>query len=392
MRPQRRIDTAERRARLGVRHHLGAPAADAVTVADDLVGLHATDPPSVYLAARARVAGLRPRDLERALYDDRRLARVLAMRRTMFVVPTPLVPVVHAATTRALASRERARTVRMLEEAGIAEDADRWLSRVEAETLAALEARGEATAVELSGDVPELREKIAVGQGKKWAGRVGVSTRVLFLLANEARVVRGRPLGSWVSSQYRWAPLRSWLGVDPEALPTGEARVELARRWLAAFGPATPDDLRWWTGWTVAQTRAALGALETVPVTLDGTDGVVLADDVDPVPGPPPWVALLPPLDPTVMGWTRRDWYLGPHRPALFDRNGNAGPTVWNDGRVVGGWAQRPTGEVVVRLLEDVGGEAARRIDDEAARVQAWLDGVRVIPRFRTPLERDLAG
>jgi len=92
------------------------------------------------------------------------------------------------------------------------------------------------------------------------------------------------------------------------------------------------------------------------------------------------------------MGWARRDWFLGPHRAALFDRNGNAGPTAWWNGRVVGGWAQRPDGEVVVRLLEDPGEEAARALRDAAGEVGAWLGQVRVVPRFRTPLEAELAG
>jgi hypothetical protein len=102
-------------------------------------------------------------------------------------------------------------------------------------------------------------------------------------------------------------------------------------------------------------------------------------------------VALLPALDPTVMGWTGRAWYLGEHGPALFDRSGNAGPTVWADGRIVGGWAQREDGKVVHRLLEDVGAEASSAIADEAARLTEWLTPVRVKPRFRTPLERELA-
>ena len=55
-------------------------------------------------------------------------------------------------------------------------------------------------------------------------------------------------------------------------------------------------------------------------------------------------VALLPTLDPTTMGWTARDWYLGEHRAQLFDSAGNAGATVWWRGRVVGGWAARPDG------------------------------------------------
>jgi hypothetical protein len=92
------------------------------------------------------------------------------------------------------------------------------------------------------------------------------------------------------------------------------------------------------------------------------------------------------------MGWQQREWYLGGHGPAVFDRNGNAGPTVWADGRVIGGWSQRRTGEVVFRLLEDVGSDVAAAVGAEAARLEAWLGDVRVTPRFPTPLQRELLG
>ncbi len=93
------------------------------------------------------------------------------------------------------------------------------------------------------------------------------------------------------------------------------------------------------------------------------------------------------------MGWQERAWYLGEHRASCFDRSGNIGPTVWCDGRIVGVWAQRKaSGEVVVRRLEDVGAEAASAIGAEAARLQDWIGDVRVTPRFRTPLERELSG
>jgi hypothetical protein len=101
-----------------------------------------------------------------------------------------------------------------------------------------------------------------------------------------------------------------------------------------------------------------------------------------------PWVALLPALDPTTMGWLERGWYLGPHRGQLFDSSGNAGPTAWCDGRIVGGWRQTDTGEVLVDLLEDVGREAEHALEAEAARLSAWLGGVRVLPRFPSPLSR----
>jgi hypothetical protein len=90
------------------------------------------------------------------------------------------------------------------------------------------------------------------------------------------------------------------------------------------------------------------------------------------------------------MAWADRDFYLGAHRAALFDQNGNAGPAIWLDGRIVGGWAQRATGEVVTRLFEDVGKERAMTIAEEAAAVERWLGSSRVIPRFRTQTEQKL--
>jgi hypothetical protein len=393
--PLRSISVEERRARLARRHHLagGFQATDVADVATDLVGLHSTDPASVYLAARARCvdgAGDVPA-VERALYDERTVVRMLGMRRTMFVEPVELVPVVHAACTRDITVKERRKLVAFLESGGTAADGEAWLRRVERATLDALAARGEAFAGELSSDVPELGEKIQVGGGTKWATSVGASSRVLLVLAAAGHVVRGRPRGSWISSQYQWAPVEKWFTGGVDGLDTGPARVELARRWLGAFGPGTAADIKWWTGWTMGEVKRALAAIDPVEVDLGGTSGLVLRDDVEPEPSPDPWVALLPALDPTVMGWTGRSWYLGDHGPALFDRSGNPGPTVWCDGRIVGGWAQREGGEVVFRLLEDVGSAATAAIEAEADRLGAWFGGVRVTPRFRTPLERELS-
>jgi hypothetical protein len=355
------------------------------------VVLHATDPATIVLSVGARVDGDPIAAIERALYDDRSLVRIMGMRRTLFVVPSDIAPVVHGAATRAVAIAERKRLVRFIEEGGIARDGAKWLGAVEKRTLAALARRGEATATELRTDVPELGEQLHMGAGTKWEGTFSISTRVLWLLAMDAHIVRGRPRGSWLSTQYRWAAMDRWLGRRIDGEPTEPAQVELARRWLAAFGPGTVADLRWWTGWTAREVARALAALDTVAVDLDGAPGLVLAGDEDPVSSPRPWAALLPALDPTVMGWTGRDWYLGEHKAALFDRSGNAGPTVWWDGRVVGGWGQRATGEVVVRVLDDIGSAGRNAVQAAAVRLDAQLARTRVTPRFRTPLERELA-
>jgi len=390
----RRVGAEQRRARLALRHHLAAEArAGSVDeVARDLVAVHSTDAASVYLGAWARMSEVAVGTVEKVLYEERSLVRMLGMRRTVFVVPAELAPVVQAACTRTIAVAERKKLVQFLAESGIAEDASEWLRGAEEATLRALADRGEALAVELSADVPQLREQILVGAGTRWEGRVNASTRVLFLLAADGQIVRGRPRGSWISTQYRWAPAGSWLPGGLPELPTEVARVDLVRRWLRAYGPGTAADLKWWTGWTGAEVTRALREVGPVEVDLDdGRTGLVLADDVAPVPAAEPWVALLPALDSTAMGWTGRGWFLGEHGPALFDRSGNAGPTVWWDGRVVGGWAQRKDGEVAYRLLEDVGTDAAAAVQAAAARLGAWLGDTRVTPRFRTPLERELS-
>jgi winged helix DNA-binding protein len=383
---------AERRARLSRRHLLAAPArADtAAEVAAALVALHGTDPASVYLAAWARAAAghraIGRAAVERALYEDRELVRMLGMRRTMFVVPDGLAPVVQAACTDEVAARLRRGLVRDLTAGGVASDAGRWLEEVGDAAVKALAARGRATGAELARDEPRLRTKLSYAEDKSYGGTASITSRILMLLSAERRIVRDRPRGGWTSSQYEWTPAEPW-----PAGSAADARAELARRWLLTFGPAPVSDLQWWAGWTAGQTRAALAQLDTAEVDLGGATGVVLAADQDPEPATGPWAALLPALDPTPMGWRDRGWFLGGHGPALFDRSGNIGPTVWWDGRIVGGWAQRADGEIVFRMLEDAGTGALAAIAAEAESLQAWLGPARVTPRFRTPLERDLS-
>jgi hypothetical protein len=88
------------------------------------------------------------------------------------------------------------------------------------------------------------------------------------------------------------------------------------------------------------------------------------------------------------MGWAGREWYLGPHKEQVFDRNGNAGHTVWLEGRIVGGWRQLEGGAVQLQLLEDVGTDGLALIEAEAERLDAWLAGEIVAPRFPSPLSK----
>ena len=382
------ISLAERRARLARRHRLapGHRAADVVDAARSVVALHGTDPVTVYLSAWARVDGMTVADLERALYADRSLVKHLAMRRTLFVFPREFLGFAQAGASNRVAEAERRRLIRDVEAAGLHRNGERWLSRASGQVLSVLADGREATSSELRDEIPLLEGSMAYGEGKSWGGQVPVGPRVLTTMSAAGRIVRASNDGAWTISRPRWAAMESWLGEEIAPPTEGEGVARLVEQWLRVFGPGTAADMKWWLGSTVTAVRRALAELEAVEVALDGQTGYALADDLDATDPVAPWAALLPPLDPTVMGWFEREWYLGPHKAQLFDTSGNAGPTAWWDGRIVGGWRQTDTGEVVLQLLEDVGGEAAGALEREAARLTEWLGGVRVLPRFPSPL------
>lgn len=398
---RRVVADAERRARLGIRQRLCDPAPSVESVANDLVVLHASDPASVFLAVSARMDGVSVADVEASLFEKKTMLRTLAMRRTLFVVTTELVAAVERSCSMDVAATERKRLEKFLSESGI-KDPGRWLADAATEVVEALPEEG-LPARSITSAVPRLATKITMAAGTKHSVEAGATSRVLGVLAAEGIIIRGRPTGDWTGRQYRWHRRDRWWPEDSPAAPDPEPAVmtesqaasDLLRHWLSRFGPATTADMKWWTGWTMTKTKATLATLDTAQVELAGAlagqTGHLLAEDEDPIEADEPWARLLPSLDPTAMGWKERDWYLGDHRDKLFDRNGNIGPTVWADGRIVGGWSQRPDGEVVTELLEPVGTEHQKLIDEDISRVATFVGQTVIRPSFPTPLQKKLS-
>jgi hypothetical protein len=327
-------------------------------------------------------------DLERALYVDRALVKHLAMRRTLFVFPREHLGVAQAASSARVADAERKRLIRAVEQGGLHQDGARWLTAASKAVLKVLDRGAALTIAELRAKVPLLDGSIVYAADKTWGGALPVAPRVLTILSAEGKVVRGANRGAWTVSRPEWASMRAWLGAPLAVPPAAEASATLVGHWLRAFGPGTEKDLQWWLGSTLTVVRRALADVGAIAVDLDGATGYVLPDDLDETPNVEPWVALLPPLDPTTMGWAERAWYLGSHKAHVFDVNGNAGPTVWCDGRIVGGWRHEAGGGIELQLLEDVPRSRRRLIDAEAARLAAWMQGLAVKPRFPSPLSR----
>lgn len=376
------ISDEQRRARAWRRHALGSPVGSVEEAVTAVVCLHATEPASVHLAVHARSGATRAQ-VDAALYDDRTVVKQLAMRRTLFGFPRDLLPAVWGSASRRVAGQQRTRLAKDVELAGISDDGAVWVEVVGDAVLDAVAADGPATTTELRGRVPELDRRLGGWQG----ATTPIAGRVLTVLAAEARLVRGANELGWRSARHRWALAEAWLGEPPAPMTEADGYRLLVGRWLQQFGPGTETDLVWWLGGTKGAVRRALDELDAVEVALDsGATGWVLPDDLADEPEPARGAALLPVLDPTLMGWKQRDFYLEPADvPHLFDTNGNGGTTAWWDGRVVGCWVQDDDARVRVVLRRDVGAEARDALDAEAVRLTDWLDGDRVSSVYASP-------
>jgi hypothetical protein len=376
---------AHRRARIGRRHGLHADHRydDMLSATTAMTALHATEPATPHLTLSARVGGLTVKDVETALYDARAVVKPMAMRRTLFVVTRDLLPAVAGSAGRRVADAERKR---------LAKDAavdSAWIAAACAQVVDRL-GGVELSTRDLRDALPDLAHTFTAAPGSKWSAEVPVMARVLTILGASGEVVRAHNAASWRVSRPLWTAMASWLGHELTPADSHAGYAELVRHWLWTFGPGTEADLVWWLGATKAAVRAALSDVGAIPVTLDGgSTGWVLPDDTEDLEAPasePPWVALLPVLDPTTMGWRDRAFYIDTaHTPYLFDRAGNGGTTIWVNGRIVGCWAQDEHERVRLILMEPVSKAVQRMLDTEAARLDEFLGGEHITNVFSSP-------
>jgi hypothetical protein len=90
------------------------------------------------------------------------------------------------------------------------------------------------------------------------------------------------------------------------------------------------------------------------------------------------------------MGWKGRGWYLPAPAAQAFDRMGNAGPTIWVDGRVVGVWDQLPDGRIGMHLFEDVPEKRQSDIARRTGEVAEMIGDTRFTVRFPSPVSTAL--
>jgi hypothetical protein len=253
---------------------------------------------------------------------------------------------------------------------------------------------------EISQSVPELRAKVQHSVGKPYGGEFSVGSRLIPSMCVQGLLIRARPRGSWRSNLYEYAALSEWLpDADLEPGAPEDVRTWLVRRYLATFGPATLEDICWWTGFGKGTTEDALLPLKRklVEVAIEGLgEGyLMMTEDAQRLDGDAPvgtpFISFLPALDPYIMGYPDRRRFLAPeHNAKVFDRAGNAMPTVWVNGQVVGAWGQHRNGEVVYGLFQGVNEDELRLLKADAQRLEGFLGGEYLPQRTHTAFTRAL--
>jgi len=389
----RRISTAERRNRLAIRHRLvpWERTDDVVAIADGLVALHSSDPATVFLSAGVRMENPSISAMEEALYRHRSLVRHHAFRRTIWVMTPEVARWAHASATVKIASAERKKILSIVGAQPDIDDAERWWADALADVRSLLAEAGPLPTREIGKRLPELTRRLTMGAATRHPADVAAHTRLLLLAGFEATLVRTAPLHGWNTAEYSWSDVIDWLGVPLAGAEVGESAAAILERWLDRFGPATEVDIRWWTGWTATQMRAALDAIGAEPVMVEGDQQAWDLVDATNVGEVGPWVALLPGLDATTMGWKERSWYLSDAATArTFDRSSNAGPTIWRNGEVIGGWVQRDDGSVAHELFVDLSQRERQLLDEQIDRFVELVGDTRVRVRFPARNQREL--
>ncbi|HEY2017713.1 MAG TPA: winged helix DNA-binding domain-containing protein, partial [Bryobacteraceae bacterium] len=341
-------------------------------VASRLCGLHAQVISCAELTLWARVENLDRQAVQRALWEERRLVKIWAMRGTLHLLPSEALPLWHAALGT---SRRYLREAAWQKYFGISlEELDRLSDAI----AIALEGRV-LTREELAREVGRITGSAAFG-GKLAEGSWGTilkpaafTGRLCFASSVGQRVRFTRP-DTWLT-----AVCDAGRAMDPQA-----ATAAVTRRFLAAYGPATYRDLaRWWgaTRSTIRQWIASLGE-EVTDVDLDGVRAWMLTADVPELREPPPTrsVRLLPGFDQYVIGASAHAEQLlpGDFRSRVYRPQGWISPVLLVNGRMEGIWRHEIKGsrvEVSVEPFVKAPVWVREAAGKEAERLAAFLGG-----------------
>jgi hypothetical protein len=344
------------------RHHLvdRAAPADLARVAGELCGLHAQVFSLAELSLWARIDGL-PRDaVSEALWTDRSLVKLWAMRGTLHVFPTAELGwwlAALATLPRRFGNIDVADVEAITEAVGRALDG-RELTREEL-----------ANEVERLTGSPEYAEWVGSSWG--WALKAAAFKGLLCFAPSVGTKVRFTSPASWIRE-----PLDRPAQVD--------GLREVARRFLSAYAPAAPEDLaHWWMeGRSARRAAPMLDALgdEAAQIAVEGQPLLALAADLPELSSTSPRnvARLLPAFDPWVIVMVRRPPMIDlQHVGRVYRQQGWVSPVILVNGRVVGVWSHKRKGRrlaVELEPFDPLPAWANRQLAAEARRLADFLE------------------
>lgn len=316
----------------------GKPAADLVAAVARVVGVQAQAAPPARLAVRARTRGKTAADVDRASGENRSVVRTWAMRGTLHMLPArdtawlvDLLGPVH------LAKGKRRRDQLGLDD----RTCERALDAL-AKLLSAAEPLPRADIVERLAD-----------HGVRLDAKSQAPAHLLLYAANQGAICRGPDLAG---DEPTYVPMAEWLGEHAKNpfRDREQALTELARRYLAGYGPASSADFANWSGLPRADCARAFDGVDATEVGCDAAPGTLLAPAGGRSADGELPVRLLGHFDTLLLGYASRDLLLdSAHAKQVQAGGGFIQPTVLVDGRVVGVWnLDRAKSKVVVQPFQ----------------------------------------
>jgi hypothetical protein len=351
-----------------LRHSLleRAPAARLADVVGEVCGVHAQLMTAAELSIGVRVDVTR-QQVRAALWQERSLAKTYGIRGTIHVFPAAELPLWTAAR-RARAELQASEEARRLSSIGLRPE---QVSRLVEASKEALDGRN-LTLRELGEElVKRTGAWAAENSNDAWISGWPNWRRALGSAATAGVLCFGPNRGAQVTfvRPDQWFP--SWHRVDP-----GEALREVLRRYLRAYGPATPAQFAQWFDIPVPAARQLASSMADQLEEVEVEGGRLLAVGGDAWPEVLPGgssVRLLPHFDCYLRGFHPRAQLVGGHAERAAGGTGSF-PVLLIDGQVAGVWERRARGrrlQIRVDPFRKLGRELTRRLESEAARIGA---------------------
>jgi hypothetical protein len=334
------------RATLGRQLLLTRKKLPVLTVVERLAGMQAQWPPAPYVGLWSRVTGFKREALEQALLDGDVL-KPGAMRGTLHLITTRDYPIFWTALR----------------------DMPSWYD----DTHLAHARKAFAGSRALAKAEPPLTLNAALDHLGREHGHVDMEARRIFhAVRRHAHLLHAPETALWSAR-----PLAVYLAYPkPQKVDVVHARTELVRRYLAAFGPATRADIAEWSGLRIGDFTPALEALEPLRRFRDesGRELLDLPRALLPSADTPAPVRFLPKWDNLLLAHADRSRVLPDGlRKEVIRKNGEVAQTFLVDGMVAGTWAAGTKGKIDVTPLASMSRARLREVNQEAARLAAWL-------------------